>query len=98
MSHSTRPTQTQIHSIKKTRNHSGLVRELVYSIISNASEPITRTEVGNQLTELKMSSITARVHELIKLARIVVAGKKWDEETQRNVETLIVAPPVQYEK
>lgn len=87
-----RPQPTQIASFHKTKQYAGLVRDQVYAVIRGSDEPITRAEIGLQLPELKQSSITARVNELIKEGSIIVVGTKYDELTNRNVQTLAVAP------
>ena len=49
--------------------------------------PQSRSQLASA-TGLKLSSICARCNELLKVGDVSVAGKTFDQETNRNVETL----------
>lgn len=50
---------------------------------------ISRADLAGKLG-WPINTITPRVHELIDMGRVKVVGTKWDEETERHVETLEV--------
>lgn len=47
----------------------------------------TRAEIANA-TGLKLSSVCGRINEMKEVGMIVVTGKKFDLETERNVEVV----------
>lgn len=48
---------------------------------------LSRAELANK-TGMRLSSVCARVNELIEAGRVRVVGTTWDHDTKRNVETV----------
>ncbi len=78
---------TKVQSMKKSKKNSSKGHLLIRSALQSTTEPLSRTELAN-LTNLRLSSVCARVRELIEEGEIQVAGTKWDKESERQVETL----------
>ncbi len=78
---------TKVQSMKKSKKNSSKGHVLIRSALQSTTEPLSRTELAN-LTNLRLSSICARVVELIEEGTIKVAGIKHDKESDRMVETL----------
>lgn len=81
------PENTKVQSMKKSKKNSSKGHLLIRSALQSSNEPLSRTELAN-LTNLRLSSVCARVVELIEEGEIQVAGTKHDKESDRMVETL----------
>lgn len=79
--HSTKSESlNKIDSNAKSKSYATIKRAL-------STGPQSRSQLASA-TGLKLSSICARCNELIKVGDVSVAGKTFDHETNRNVETL----------
>jgi DNA-binding MarR family transcriptional regulator len=78
---------TKSESLKKTKSSIGAIQLIVLKAIRDADGDISRSEISAR-TGIRLSSVTARVVELMDMNLIVVSGKKYDPETDRNVQVL----------
>ncbi|WP_374028319.1 hypothetical protein ACES2J_08280 [Bdellovibrio bacteriovorus] len=80
------PETTKSESFKRSVKNSSKGHLLIKAALSGG-EAMSRTELANA-TNLRVSAVCARVKELIEEGVVRVAGKKWDKESQRKVETV----------
>lgn len=50
---------------------------------------LSRSQLANR-TGIKLSSVCARVRELLDAGEVVVRGTTWDSDTERNVQTISI--------
>lgn len=79
---------TKVQSYEATKSQSGSSRERVKQALVRG--PLSRSEIA-EVTGLRVSSVCGRVNELLKSGEVAVYGLKWDEATQRSVETVGLA-------
>lgn len=81
--------RTKLASYEKIKQGAGqTIKDTVYSVISKLG-PISRNDIAKS-ADLRINSCTARVNELLKEGLIEVIGYGYDEETDRNVELLVI--------
>lgn len=78
---------TKTQSLKKVTNFSDIHQE-VLSMINKYPE-CSRSELANYLG-WPINRVTPRVRELLDMEKISVSGTKYDDVTERNVETLVL--------
>lgn len=79
---------TKQQSYEATQPTIGAKAMLVYDTLKNSQHPLSRAQLA-ATTGLKLSSVCARVNELIEASMVKVDGTTFDFETQRNVQTLV---------
>lgn len=85
----TTPTSTRQESLKKVDKKS--LHVLILSTISSSPVPMSRNDIVAK-TGIRLSSVTARVNELIASNLVKVAGTKVDTTTNRKVEVVEAIP------
>jgi hypothetical protein len=77
---------TQTESLTLARETSETRRQQILDALFMAL-PMSRAELA-RVTGMRLSSVCARVHELIDEGRLCVCGTTYDATTARNVETV----------
>ena len=78
--------QTKTESYVKVKPTTAESYKLILDALKFEGD-LSRTDLSHR-TGLRISSVCGRVNELMKSFKIVVSGKKWDIESDRNVQTL----------
>lgn len=81
--------QTKTESFAKVKPTTAESYKLILDALKFENN-LSRTDLSYR-TGLRISSVCGRVNELMKSMKIVVSGKKWDIESDRNVQTLKIA-------
>lgn len=89
-------TQAQSYAQHHISGIAATQKERVLYAIAFSYSPLSRNklekifEMHDNAPRIRLSAICGRVGELLAEGKIAVAGKTWDDETQRVVETLTV--------
>jgi hypothetical protein len=71
------------------KHYYGQVYQTVYNTLSSSETSLSRAEIANR-SNLRLSTVCARVAELMEAGAIRVVGTKIDSDTNRKVEILEV--------
>ena len=80
---------TKNESLTLARETSDTRKEQILEALFMAL-PMSRAELA-RVTGMRLSSVCARVHELIEEGRVIVCGQTYDATTARNVETVTLS-------
>jgi hypothetical protein len=79
---------TKRMSLDKTKPTISRAQQVVLNVLYASETPLSRKEIA-EASGLSLSSVCARVHELVELEKVRVFGITFDPDTRRTVETLV---------
>ena len=78
---------SESYEITKATNM-GELQQMIFFLISSSEVPLSRADICNH-TQLRMSTVTARCRELVKMGLIRSEGTKLDPDSKRKVGLLV---------